>query len=543
MDTEKDYTPLLTSDQPGEILDITPEVNGRRTQYFHCSMPLPMSTFAIIIGKFYLERELQAPNHLLVKVEQEASDTVPQINCSGHPKYPCRIANPKKSEESIIPCRLFSLDPSTQPPDLTPFTNLVFSSLVESFKNFGPHPFSRLDIVIVPKSYPHEGLSSPSMIFLAPCNFYGNEPLYVSRLPHEITHSWWGLLIGSLDWTEEWLSEGFATFSEDILYPTAFHAHFPQKPQMEIERDQHLQILMRFTSLQHELQNTAGESGLHQLTPAATSNATAVNGLVPLKQFMHCHYYKGYLLLWHLSNLVGQHNFLRFLKRYILQYHGQLVTSDIFLHFYHSHFSSSHPNIINIADIKREWLQASQLPAVFQNLNFHSTPLPTTANIPPLFTSSLPPLQLINTIYTNLLHNWATFSPSRVHAQLHQLSTTQLLMLLDLILNDENPSRETSLKQIYFSHLVTSSTFQNTHNLNATLAHRFLELVVKFQDKSRLGQVEAFLKNNIAMGVYLYGELMITERYGFQKCGRKVYNELINIYDLNTKKILKEMLF
>ena len=38
------------------------------------------------------------------------------------------------------------------------------------------------------------------------------------RLSHEISHSWFGLVIGALDWTEEWLSEGFATFSEDYIH-------------------------------------------------------------------------------------------------------------------------------------------------------------------------------------------------------------------------------------------------------------------------------------------------------------------------------------
>ena len=27
------------------------------------------------------------------------------------------------------------------------------------------------------------------------------------RISHEISHSWFGLVIGALDWTEEWLSE------------------------------------------------------------------------------------------------------------------------------------------------------------------------------------------------------------------------------------------------------------------------------------------------------------------------------------------------
>lgn len=41
------------------------------------------------------------------------------------------------------------------------------------------------------------------------------------RLAHEISHSWFGILIGAKDWTEEWLSEGFATYMEDPAHAIA----------------------------------------------------------------------------------------------------------------------------------------------------------------------------------------------------------------------------------------------------------------------------------------------------------------------------------
>ena len=38
------------------------------------------------------------------------------------------------------------------------------------------------------------------------------------RLAHELSHSWFGLMIGPRDWTEEWLSEGFCTYTELYLH-------------------------------------------------------------------------------------------------------------------------------------------------------------------------------------------------------------------------------------------------------------------------------------------------------------------------------------
>ena len=46
----------------------------------------------------------------------------------------------------------------------------------------------------------------------------GPRHLCGARLCHEIAHSWFGLVIGARDWSEEWISEGFATFLEDVLW-------------------------------------------------------------------------------------------------------------------------------------------------------------------------------------------------------------------------------------------------------------------------------------------------------------------------------------
>ena len=54
------------------------------------------------------------------------------------------------------------------------------------------------------------------MVFLSP-SLLSNSPNSRLRLAHEISHAWFGLHIGARIWTEEWISEGFATYCEDRI--------------------------------------------------------------------------------------------------------------------------------------------------------------------------------------------------------------------------------------------------------------------------------------------------------------------------------------
>lgn len=59
---------------------------------------------------------------------------------------------------------------------------------------------------------------SPHIVFLSQSVLTGEKNLCGARLCHEIAHSWFGLAIGARDWTEEWISEGFATYLEDVFW-------------------------------------------------------------------------------------------------------------------------------------------------------------------------------------------------------------------------------------------------------------------------------------------------------------------------------------
>lgn len=86
---------------------------------------------------------------------------------------------------------------------------LSFFSVI--FSLFSPH------IIFLSQSVLHSGSSGSVKNELSLCG---------SRICHEIAHAWFGLVIGAKDWTEEWISEGFATYLEDVIWAKAQKARW-----------------------------------------------------------------------------------------------------------------------------------------------------------------------------------------------------------------------------------------------------------------------------------------------------------------------------
>ena len=120
------------------------------------------------------------------------------------------------------------------------------------------------------------------------------------RVSHEISHSWFGLVIGAMDWTEEWLSEGFATFMEDPIHSLAM-----EKVQNELGHDHwswtaQLRSAIRFLTLESELENTNPEmQAMRPMKDRSGDGGTGFvkNGMNPEGAYTQVHYIKGYFLL------------------------------------------------------------------------------------------------------------------------------------------------------------------------------------------------------------------------------------------------------
>ncbi|KAG7265221.1 hypothetical protein CRUP_017865, partial [Coryphaenoides rupestris] len=180
-------------------------------------------------------------------------------------------------------------------------------------------------------------------------------PLRGSRLCHELAHSWFGLAIGALDWTEEWISEGFATYLED-LHP------------VEMEEQGHLKALLRWRRLSDELQHS--QEDLQVLRPnmertgevSECGSSLVKHALNPDKSFMQVHYLKGYFLLTFLAGEVGEREFVRFFRRFVMEYHGRLILSQDFLQMLLSTFPDMARRGLTLSAIYADWMDQPGIP-------------------------------------------------------------------------------------------------------------------------------------------------------------------------------------
>src|SRR5207253_5484196 len=93
---------------------------------------------------------------------------------------------------------------------------------------FGEAPYGRIAITQQPQ--PNFGQSWPTLVYLPIISFFDATQRYMllSRISgqlnefldevtaHEVSHQWWGHIVGWASYHDQWLSEGFAVFSAGV---------------------------------------------------------------------------------------------------------------------------------------------------------------------------------------------------------------------------------------------------------------------------------------------------------------------------------------
>ncbi len=95
----------------------------------------------------------------------------------------------------------------------------VGNSLVLFAEMFGNYPFTYMSATRIPYSH---GQGFPGLLHLAAGSFGSEVPGHTEAFRgHETAHQWWGHIVGWKSYRDQWISEGFASYS-GALYAVAY---------------------------------------------------------------------------------------------------------------------------------------------------------------------------------------------------------------------------------------------------------------------------------------------------------------------------------
>ncbi|XP_071436079.1 aminopeptidase O isoform X1 [Pithys albifrons albifrons] len=525
--TAAGFVVLMSGENSAEPVQLQ---EGILSWYYYVSMPMPASTFTIAVGCWQEVKQQSFSAAIQTNTEyslpSSQADSRWHEEVCGHVEYPCRFQNPAARLQAVIPYRVFS------PWCLMELCEecllqLVPQCLSAAYATLGTHPFSRLDVLIVPSNFSSLGMASPHIIFLSQSVLPGGSHLCGTRLCHEIAHAWFGLAIGARDWTEEWISEGFATFLEDI-----FWARAQQLTHDEVKGQQELKALLRWRRLRDEMQNS--EEELQVLRPKkkstgelSESGASVVKyGLKAEKIFMQVHYLKGYFLLRSLARTMGEASYLASLQKFVHKFHGQLILSQDFLCMLLEDIPKEKKCGLTVESIFQDWLDTSGIPKPLLEEDETWKDCQLVQQVSG---------EVTKWIQTNQkVRRSSKKKAKQDEVVFEKLLPDQLVLLLESLLEEKTlcPRILQCLERTY-----------QLREQDAEVRHRWCELVIKHKYVPGYGDVERFLREDQAMGVYLYGELMVNEDAKQQEIARECFASAREHMDVSSAKLVAEMLF
>jgi aminopeptidase N len=241
---------------------------------------------------------------------------------------------------------------------------------------FGPLPYGRIAITQQPAMY--WGQSWPTLVYLPiiayldptqRLHLYGTIERHLNEFvdevtPHEVSHQWWGHMVGWKSFHDQWLSEGFADFSAALFF---------QATQKTPEKYLTFWLHARERILEkNEFGNSANDAGpiwMGRLLSSA-HNEGAYQAVVYSKGGYVLHMLRS--MMWDARN--GDAAFIQMMHDFVETYHNRSATTEDFQQIVEKHMVPA-MNVDGNGKMDwffNEWVYGREIPSY--SLDYNLTP-------------------------------------------------------------------------------------------------------------------------------------------------------------------------
>ncbi|KAI8388206.1 uncharacterized protein BYT42DRAFT_491890 [Radiomyces spectabilis] len=213
-----------------------------------------------------------------------------------------------------------------------------------------PYEWGRYDLLVLPPSFPYGGMENPCLTFVTPTLLAGDKSA-VDVVAHEISHSWMGNLVTTLNWQHFWLNEGWTVFTERKI-----------AGRLHGEAERQFSAIIGWKALKESVEHFGQDS------PATVLKPDLSGGIDPDDYFSSVPYEKGFNLLYHIEKVVGGPAiFEPYMKAHVIRFAGQSITTDDWMKHLYQYFEEAHGkemvDKLNTIDFDR-WINGTGMPPV-----------------------------------------------------------------------------------------------------------------------------------------------------------------------------------
>ena len=196
-----------------------------------------------------------------------------------------------------------------QEPGGTRWLNVAAEAVQVYNDNFGPYPYTELDIVDAPMRNAG-GVEFPGIVLIESSRYDAPEsPVFINTVAHEVAHQWWYNIVGNDVIEEPWLDEGLTTFSAGFYFEEAYGSEGYQGAVSYWQQ-----------SYDKVIQDGKDDMVTRSLTYFENSADPRAYGPVV--------YAKGALFFYNLRKEIGDKAFFSALQAYYRQFKYQIATAD-----------------------------------------------------------------------------------------------------------------------------------------------------------------------------------------------------------------------